>query len=154
MGVVEQEEHETLPIGVYYYYIIKRQQHAKAILKDSITKIFEKVKKKYAICIIWVSLTDFPEPPSISASVFYHFEPNNDFSIRCIYRSNIYVNFACLGFKKQENSSRTNEKVKIKTNNILFCVVLFVSWILPFIVHSTKLLNSDWSREVHDMILF
>jgi hypothetical protein len=45
--------------------------------------MFEKVKKKYAICIICVSLTDFPEPPSVLTSMFYHFEPDNDFAIGC-----------------------------------------------------------------------
>jgi hypothetical protein len=28
--------------------------------------------------------TYFPEPSSVSASMFYHFESNNDFAIRCI----------------------------------------------------------------------
>jgi hypothetical protein len=48
------------------------------------TMMIEKVKKKDAICIICISLTDFPEPSSALASVLYHFEPDNDFAIRCI----------------------------------------------------------------------
>jgi hypothetical protein len=70
-------------IGIHYYYnyIIKRQHHAKAVFDNSTTTIFEKVKKKYAICIICVSLTHFPEPSSVLASMFYHFEPDNDFAI-------------------------------------------------------------------------
>jgi hypothetical protein len=43
--------------------------------------MFEKVKKKYAICIIYVSLTDFPEPSSVLASS----EPDNDVAIRCMF---------------------------------------------------------------------
>jgi hypothetical protein len=46
--------------------------------------MFEKVKKKYAICIIFVSLTDFPELPLFLASMFYYFEPDNDYAIRCM----------------------------------------------------------------------
>jgi hypothetical protein len=42
--------------------------------------MFDKVEKKYVMCIMCVSLTDFPEPPSDLASMFYHFEPNNDFA--------------------------------------------------------------------------
>jgi hypothetical protein len=36
--------------------------------------MFEKAKKKYAICIICILLTDFQEPLSV-----YHFEPYNYF---------------------------------------------------------------------------
>jgi hypothetical protein len=43
--------------------------------------MIEKVKKKYAIFIIWVSITDFPEPSLVLASMLYHFEPDNDFAI-------------------------------------------------------------------------
>jgi hypothetical protein len=47
--------------------------------------MFEKVKYTiYSMCIICVSLTDFPEPPSVLASMFYHLEPDNDFAIRCM----------------------------------------------------------------------
>jgi hypothetical protein len=28
--------------------------------------------------------TYFPEPSSVLASMFFHFEPDNDFAIRCI----------------------------------------------------------------------
>jgi hypothetical protein len=50
--------------------------------------MFEKVKKKYVICI---SLTDFPEPPSVLASMLYHFEPDNDFAIgRIACETNIF----------------------------------------------------------------
>jgi hypothetical protein len=39
-----------------------------------------------------VSLTDVPESSSVLASMFYHFEPDNDFVIRCkqiyIYTAN------------------------------------------------------------------
>jgi hypothetical protein len=62
----------------YAFIIIKRQQHDKAVFDNSTTTIFEKVKKKYAICIISVSLTDLQEPSSVSASMVYHFKPNND----------------------------------------------------------------------------
>jgi hypothetical protein len=65
-------------------YIIKRQQHAEAVFDDSTTTMFEKAKKEYAICIICISLTGFPELPSVLASMFYHFEPDNDFAIGCI----------------------------------------------------------------------
>jgi hypothetical protein len=54
----------------YYNYIIKRQQHAEAVFDDSTIKMFEKVKKKYSIYIICVSLNDFPEPLSVLASMF------------------------------------------------------------------------------------
>jgi hypothetical protein len=47
--------------------------------------MFEKAKKKYVIFIIYISLTDFPEPPSVLASMFYHFEPDNDFAIKSIF---------------------------------------------------------------------
>jgi hypothetical protein len=43
------------------------------------------------ICIICVSLTDFPEPPSVLASMFYHFKPDNDFAIRCIQKKRATV---------------------------------------------------------------
>jgi hypothetical protein len=33
--------------------------------------MFQKVKKMYAIYIIYVSLTDFPEPPLVLVSMFY-----------------------------------------------------------------------------------
>jgi hypothetical protein len=69
----------------------KRQQHAEAIFDDSTTTMFEKVKKKYAICIIWVLVTDFPGPSSILASMFFHFEHDNDFAIRCIFTFYIYI---------------------------------------------------------------
>jgi hypothetical protein len=46
----------------------------------------EKVKEKYSICILCVSLTNFPEPLSVLAFMFYHFEPDNDYAIRCIQR--------------------------------------------------------------------
>jgi hypothetical protein len=46
--------------------------------------MFEKVKKKHVICIICVLLTDFPERSVVSAPMFFHFEPDNDFAIRCI----------------------------------------------------------------------
>jgi hypothetical protein len=29
--------------------------------------------------------TYFPEPSSVLASMFFHFEPDNDYAIRCIY---------------------------------------------------------------------
>jgi hypothetical protein len=44
--------------------------------------MFEKVKKMYAICIICVSLADFPEPSLFLASMFYHFEPDNDLNLQ------------------------------------------------------------------------
>jgi hypothetical protein len=67
-------------IGIHYYYnyIIKRQQHAEVVFDDYDVR---KSQEKYVVCIIYVSLTDFPELPSVSASIFYHFEPDNDFSI-------------------------------------------------------------------------
>jgi hypothetical protein len=40
-------------------------------------------KVKYAICIICVSLTNFPEPPTVLASIFYHFKLDSDFAIKC-----------------------------------------------------------------------
>jgi hypothetical protein len=60
---------DWIDIHYYYDYIIKRQQHAEAIFDDSMTTMFEKVKKKYAICIICVSLTDFREPASSVLSI-------------------------------------------------------------------------------------
>jgi hypothetical protein len=30
------------------------------------------------------SLTDFPETPLALASMLYHFEPDNDFAIKCV----------------------------------------------------------------------
>jgi hypothetical protein len=45
--------------------------------------VFEKVKKKYAICIICISLKEIPEPQGL-ASTFYHFEPDNNFAVRCM----------------------------------------------------------------------
>jgi hypothetical protein len=34
--------------------------------------------------IIIIMNTYFPEPSSVLASMFFHFEPDNDFAIRCI----------------------------------------------------------------------
>jgi hypothetical protein len=48
--------------------------------------------KKYAIWIIYVSLTDFPEPPWVLASMFYHVEPDNDFAIRCRHTGPLKIN--------------------------------------------------------------
>jgi hypothetical protein len=40
--------------------------------------MLEKLKTNYAICIVWVSLIYFPQ------SSFHHFEPDNNFAIRCM----------------------------------------------------------------------
>jgi hypothetical protein len=64
----------------------------------SMTLMFENVEKNYAICIICVSLTDkFPGPSLVLASMFHHFEPNNDFAIRrhlyIFYIYSVYIYF-------------------------------------------------------------
>jgi hypothetical protein len=52
-----------------------------------------KTLSKSMSCIICVTLTDFPEPSSVLlASMFFHFEPDNDFSIRCIINNDFYNN--------------------------------------------------------------
>jgi hypothetical protein len=52
--------------------IIKRQQQVEAVLDDyDVQKCQE-----HAICLICVSLTYFPEPSFVLASMFYHFEPD------------------------------------------------------------------------------
>jgi hypothetical protein len=38
--------------------------------------------------IIIIMNTYFPEPSSVLASMFYHFEPNSVLSIRCLYSKN------------------------------------------------------------------
>jgi beta-galactosidase beta subunit len=53
--------------------------------------MFKKVKKKYAMCIICVLFTDFPESLSVLTSMFYHFEPDNDFAIRCILKTKLGI---------------------------------------------------------------
>jgi hypothetical protein len=55
------------------------------LFNASTTTMFEKFKKNYAICLICVSLTDFPEPHYFLASMFYYFEPDKDFAIRCTF---------------------------------------------------------------------
>jgi hypothetical protein len=57
---------------------LKLKQHAESVFDDSTTIMFKKVEKKNAICIICISLTDFPEPPEGLASMFYHFQPDNN----------------------------------------------------------------------------
>jgi hypothetical protein len=71
--------------------LLKDNDMQKAVFDDSTTTMFEKSKKKYAICIIYVSSTDFPEPPLVLASMVYHFEFDNDFAIRCISISDAYA---------------------------------------------------------------
>jgi hypothetical protein len=56
--------------------------------------IFEQTKEA-SLCmllsfnnvIIIIMNAYFPEPPSVLASMFFHFEPDNDFAIRCILAS-------------------------------------------------------------------
>jgi hypothetical protein len=48
-----------------------------------------KTSSKSMSCIICVSLTDFPEPSSVSASMFLHFEPDNDFAIANVHELEI-----------------------------------------------------------------
>jgi hypothetical protein len=38
-----------------------------------------KIRENVYHILICVSLTDFPEPPSVLASMFYHFAPDSDF---------------------------------------------------------------------------
>lgn len=71
----------------YYSYIIERQQHAEDILILTIRR-FETVKKKYAICIICVSLTDFQETLWVLDSMFYHFKSTTIFSNYVYIRKN------------------------------------------------------------------
>jgi hypothetical protein len=63
------------------FIIIKRQQHAEAVFDDSTT--FRRSKKSRKSMHNVHLKTDFPDLPSVSASMFNHFEPDNDFAIRC-----------------------------------------------------------------------
>jgi hypothetical protein len=53
--------------------------------------MFKKVEKSMPYAYVY-SLINFPEPSSVSASMFYHFEPDNDFAIRCMP-----IQVTCLG---------------------------------------------------------
>jgi hypothetical protein len=61
-------------IGLHYYYnyIIKRQQHAEAVYTYlTVRRQYDvrKVKRKYSICIICVSFTNFPEASSVFGTI-------------------------------------------------------------------------------------
>jgi hypothetical protein len=38
-----------------------------------------------------IKVTDFPEVALVLASMFYHFEPDIDFAIRCINKSVVFL---------------------------------------------------------------
>jgi hypothetical protein len=82
------------------------KKHAEAVFDDSTFTMFEKVKKKYAICIICVSLTNFPEtsfgfyvPTTImELGVYYQYGKTK-------WSSVVHDYFTCLHLVGQTGSS-------------------------------------------------
>jgi hypothetical protein len=73
--MIPLDSSSRLTFKTYIHYYYELLLYAKAVFNDSTTTMFQKAKKKYVICLICVSLTDFPEPSSVLPSMFYHFEP-------------------------------------------------------------------------------
>jgi hypothetical protein len=118
--------------------------------------MFEKVKKKYDICIICVSLTDFREPPSVLASMFYNFELDKDFAIRCMI---VFCFLFCKGEEEKFDSFSIDSTWTQWLNGVTFlecCVVKLNRFMFPIgVFRYIKILTSiqDYEAETREITL-